>query len=220
MKLPDSHRVVGLVLAAGYSRRLGFPKQSIFWEGQTLLERCVKNLYASGLSEVWVLSNASAELANLAHQVSPNVVVIPDEKNLGMGSTLKQGIQTLQEKSPDCEACLLATCDQIFLNSDDYSSLLNAYFANPGSVVCAAYEETYGIPCILPRTIFADVLTLDNEKGAKRLLHLCDEKLLMHLPHAAVDIDSPEDLRHFSTLPSLRSDFTRNGACTYETVSS
>src|SRR6478735_3760690 len=54
-------RVAAVVLAAGMSRRMGTPKQLLRIGGETILERTLKNVRASNVSEIVLVLGYAAE---------------------------------------------------------------------------------------------------------------------------------------------------------------
>ena len=61
--------------------------------------------------------------------------------------------------------------------------------------VCASYEGREGVPAVFPPALFADLMTLDADAGAKALLHSLQNKIKVDMPEAAVDIDTLDDLK-------------------------
>src|SRR3954464_11419595 len=61
MSLPDNDFVAGLVLAAGGSSRLGRPKQTLPYDGTTLLRHALDSARACGFDQLLVTLGGGAD---------------------------------------------------------------------------------------------------------------------------------------------------------------
>jgi molybdenum cofactor cytidylyltransferase len=187
-----------VVLAAGASRRLPGPKQLLRYRGATLLRRAAQTAVGPRCGPVVVVLGCEAgklrfELTDLDVRVAEN-----DRWADGMSTSLRAGLDALEALGP-IDAALLTTCDQPLVTSDHLRQLVLAYVATRPPAVASEYAGTVGVPALFDRSLFAELMQLEGDQGAKRVLE-------RHLPNvtpvsfedAALDIDTPEDLSRLS----------------------
>ena len=163
-------RVVAVVLAAGFSKRLGVPKQSIVWKGETLLERAVR----------------------IAREAVGEVVVVTSENNPeaaeGMASSIRTGVR---EAGADARL-LITLCDQPLVTADH----LRALVAVDAPIVASGYSGTAGVPAVFAPRFGPDLLALRGDRGARSIIETHRaEAVVIPFEDAAIDIDTAEDLR-------------------------
>lgn len=185
-----------IILAAGNSSRLGHAKQLLPFRNKSLLRHVVDE--ASSVERAQTVVVLGAGIENLDQELSGSPVVSsynPDW-NSGMASSIHVGINKLLEVSPDVSCCIIAVCDQPFISSEIFHALLDAFETSPCKIIASAYADTAGTPALFSRDHFADLLQLDGQEGAKKLLGRYKEELrLLPFDQGAVDIDTEADYR-------------------------
>jgi len=158
--------VVGLVLAAGRSTRMGRPKQLAELDGRPMLEHVLAALAAAPLDRVVVTLGAHAatvlERVDL-HGAEPLVV---DGFEAGMGHVLARSVEALGE--PD--ALVVCLGDQPLVGPEVVAELVAAWRGGAGPVVSAAYGGRQGNPKLFDRTVLAELRGLGGDTGARELL--------------------------------------------------
>ena len=182
--------VLAIVPAAGQSSRLGQPKQLIEYQGKTLLSRCVDNVHAV-CDDVLVVTGAYLEQVTAALAPTTPGVHNPDWR-AGLGTSLACGVA--RAVAGDYDAVLVVLPDQPLIGRNDLERLLAESGKYPGQVVCAGYAGTRGVPAILPRRLFGDVLALQGDRGAHDIIAGEPGARVIPMATAAVDIDTPADL--------------------------
>jgi molybdenum cofactor cytidylyltransferase len=180
-----------VLLAAGASRRLGWPKQLVQVDGETLLRRSLRCVLATAPHDtVVVLGHVAEELA--AHIADlPARVVVSDAWQQGMGHSLRQGVAQL---SAECTGVLVVLCDQPALDEAHLRALLQAWQGAPECAAASAYAQTVGVPALLPRD-WLSALPLCGDRGAQDLLRARAAQV-QRVENAALahDVDLPADL--------------------------
>jgi molybdenum cofactor cytidylyltransferase len=189
-------RVAAIVLAAGASRRLGQPKQLLMHQGEPLLQRAVgMSLDAGAVPVIAVLGANFAELSS-AIDWKNSLQVFNREWEQGIASSIHKGLRTLQENSPRIAGTLILACDQPRLTTDHLHALIDTFAAqSEPTIVASAYAGITGTPAVFPREVFANLLALRGDKGARSLL-VNPPCPLIAVPFSGgeVDIDEPADL--------------------------
>jgi molybdenum cofactor cytidylyltransferase len=162
--------VVAVVLAAGFSTRLGTPKQDIVFEGETLLERATR----------------------LAREVADDVVVVTRELNPdaaeGIASSIRAGVRAA---SPNARI-LIMLCDQPRITIEHLRELI----AIDAPIVVTGYAGIAGVPAVFAPEFASELLALRGDRGARVVIEAHrDVTRIVTFEDAAVDIDSDADLR-------------------------
>ncbi|MEP6763777.1 MAG: nucleotidyltransferase family protein [Gemmatimonadaceae bacterium] len=191
-------RIAALVLAAGGSSRLGEPKQLLVdLNGETLVHRTVRNAIDAGASPVIVVIGAHA--AQVAKSVQDfiesehDVFTIENTawKN-GLSLSIQLGVQALKSMNGDVSGAMLLTCDMPSVSVSHLHALGTAF--DLGAVrVASSYGSTRGIPAIISRAEFAELLNLSGDRGAKALLAQ-DSTEIVELVGGTFDLDTPADV--------------------------
>jgi len=185
-----------MILAAGESRRLGWPKQLLMYEGETLLNRTIRLASEAGATPVLVVLGAQTAAIRGSIQSSSVITVHNDRWRQGMGRTVEAGMRTLTFCAPAAEGVLLMACDQPRLTADHLRALLNA-FASHGSPAIAAssYAGINGVPAVFPRETFTELRALRGDRGARSVIERAPFPIVpVEFEGGDVDIDLPEDL--------------------------
>ncbi|MGA2653515.1 MAG: nucleotidyltransferase family protein [Terracidiphilus sp.] len=185
--------VAAVVLAAGASRRLGQPKQLLMLDGETLVARSVRLACEADAAPVLVVVGAYAELTGAAVPADSATVVMNDKWEQGIASSIHAGVNAL---NVIVRGVLILACDQPRLSAEHLRGLIVKFTAqSEASIVASAYAGVLGIPAIFPREVFADLLALSGDRGARGLLmHPPCPMITLPFPGGAVDIDEPDDL--------------------------
>ncbi len=189
----NAPRHAAIVLAAGASRRLGEPKQLLEVDGETLLHRAARIALATAPAQTLVV--LGAEVATMRSAIADLDVrsVVCDDWQRGQSASLQAGVSALADGS---DGVLVLLCDQVDLDGAHANTLLQAWHADPVRAVASAYAGVIGVPAVLPRGWFADVLRLRGDRGARDLLRQREAEVVkIAAPALARDVDTPRDAR-------------------------
>lgn len=188
--MTECARVAGLVLAAGFSRRLGRPKQTVVLAGETLLERAVRVAQEAGLDPVIATVNpelaADPRLGRAGLEASGCKVLVNPNAAEGMASSITCGISALQDRW--VAGVVLMTCDQMALKPEH----LRALYAKPDEPAGSGYSGRVGVPAYFPQSCFEQLQSLQGDEGARKLL---SGVRVVQAEELALDVDTAGDLR-------------------------
>jgi CTP:molybdopterin cytidylyltransferase MocA len=191
-----SESIPAIVLAAGASRRLGQPKQLLKLDGETLIERAIRLANEAGAAPVIAVLGAHFEIICASIALNDLILSINDRWGRGIASSIHTGLKTLDAVAKDASGVLIMSCDQPRLTAAHLRGLIEAFGAQkqPG-IAASAYAGVCGIPAVFPRCVFAELLALRGDKGARALLAKppCPVMALA-FEGGEVDIDEPGDL--------------------------
>jgi len=183
-----------LVLAAGSSKRLGRSKQLIEIDGEPLLRRVARFALSTDPQDcVVVLGHDAARIATALHGLALRRLSI-DDFGSGMAASLRAGIAALDS---NCAGVLIVLTDQPALTSDHLAALCATWRVAPERAVASAYAGVLGVPALLPRAWFADLIALRGDTGARDLLRARrGDVSAIRAKELARDLDTPADIQH------------------------
>src|SRR5271157_3557026 len=125
--LEKSKMIVGIILSAGESKRMGTPKQLLPWGKTTILQQVIDNATASRLGTILlVLGSRADDIADKITLSSKIRIVLNRDFKDGMSSSVKCGINNAPVEA---EAYMLLLGDQPFVVPDIINNLIDSYHA-------------------------------------------------------------------------------------------
>lgn len=185
-----------IILAAGASRRFGSAKQLQLWRGVSLFGRAVAAAIDGGCDPiVAVVGELEGELRQQLNDRPVELVPNPDWA-LGMGTSIRHGLQHLLGRRPDLLSVVCLTCDQPFVDGAIVRTLAEAAQIAGMDIAAARYANTLGIPAYFGRAHFPALQSLADDSGAKQIIISNLAGLVaVDFANGAVDIDTPAQLR-------------------------
>jgi molybdenum cofactor cytidylyltransferase len=182
-----------VVLAAGFSSRLGQPKALARVHGVSLLRRTLK-VASSFVADriVVVVPRNAARYRIEARGVKVRWAVNP-QRAQGLSSSVRRGIAA----APYAPAILFLPTDLLELTRQDLSRLVLRRRAAPRRLIARKIEDSGAAPVILPRWLYTRASTVKGDVGLRELVGQlpADSRVLVELPSAARDVDMPQDLK-------------------------
>jgi molybdenum cofactor cytidylyltransferase len=188
-------KIAALLLAAGGSSRMGRSKQLLVYEGETLLRRAAETLLSTICSCVIVILGAEFERTRQEINDLPVDIVHNEGWRTGMSSSIRVGLSRLLQAQPDTMAVIIMLCDQPNVTASHIDMLAHEFFDSGCDIVAAEYSRTVGAPALFARKYFNDLLNIEGDKGARKLIRSESANLsTVQMPEAAFDIDTLKDL--------------------------
>jgi molybdenum cofactor cytidylyltransferase len=182
-----------VVLAAGFSARLGKPKALARVHGSTLIERTVGLLapFARSSKIIVVIPPGAARYRIGPHARSVAFIANPT-RTAGLSSSVRRGITQARYSA----AVLLLPVDLADLQRRDIARLIARWRGARRSVVARWVQARAGTPLILPRWLYARARGLTGDRGLRDLVRGLpnDAVSLVMLPSAESDVDTVRDL--------------------------
>lgn len=171
---------------------MGRPKQLLRYHGQFLIQHGVQTAMHSAAQPVVVVLGANAEQIQPVIAAHPIHVVINAEWSLGMSTSIRAGIATLNAIDPAADGVIITTGDQPLITTAILNSLVEQSQATSHRIVASEYAGILGVPAFFHRSVFPELLALTGDVGARYIIqqHL-NETLPYPNPNAQIDIDTP-----------------------------
>jgi molybdenum cofactor cytidylyltransferase len=182
-----------IILAAGASGRLGFPKQTLLYKGKTLLETAIEAGLKSKCDEVNVVLGANAEaIESGIKNYNINIIHNPNWAD-GMASSIAAVVNSLQANIA-VRSVVIMLCDQPFVNRAIIDSLLYKQQQTGKPIVACTYKDTVGVPALFSRSLFDQLLLLQGQEGAKKIITDYPEAVAtIPFEKGGIDIDTLAD---------------------------
>lgn len=183
-----------IILAAGNSSRLGFPKQNVQFQGKTLLERTV--LEAKKVCKNIILVLGAQDFADFAND---DKITVVQNKNWqsGMGSSVKTGITHLYKNHSPVQNIIISVCDQPFISSQIFAALILKKKKSNKNIVACKYQNIFGVPVLFDTKYLQELLQLEDGEGAKTLLQKFGTDIdCIVFEKGYIDIDTLQDVEN------------------------
>jgi molybdenum cofactor cytidylyltransferase len=190
-----------IILAAGMSKRMGQPKQFLNLHGRPLFRHAVETAVNSGLQPVVVVGGEQTELLKEHIRDLPADVIRNQNFTKGMSSSLKVGVQAIQD---NVSASFIFLADQPFIPVSVVKRLKEAYEKAKSKnikIIRPRYSSVPGHPVLFDAEIFPELLCIEGDRGAQQVIqqHLGELKYVdFDNPLWGVDIDTPEEWQSYS----------------------
>ncbi len=206
---PNDSRHVVVILAAGYSSRLGQPKQLLHKAGQPLVRHVAQLALQTQPSRVLVVTNPTlaAQIQTIVQDLPVECVINPQAEQ-GMTSSLQvaanifnadQSLSQSTEQRSDKRHVMVLAVDQPLLRIEHLIQLVEAVQGQPTQVVLTGYAATIGLPVLVPMAVFAQIKQLpsDQDVGLKPVLQQYPAalKTIIEQPDLQHDLDTPAMLQ-------------------------
>ncbi len=210
--------VIGLLLASGFGRRFdaGGRRNKLLArlpDGRTLVSASAHAL-CGALAHVAVVVPVRGTLIEAALSDLPLRLIRNPRAKEGIGASIAVGIAALRADFPDARGWLIALGDMPFIASETIRAVAEALPAIDGcistksaskcEIVAAAYRGRRGHPVAFAHTLGPELIMLDNDVGASRVLETHGVRLLdCDDPGVLRDIDTRDDLSRVELPTSL-----------------
>ena len=187
-----------VILAAGFSSRLGRPKTLVRVRSVSLLRRTIALAAQFAPAKIIVVLPRRAARYRIEARGFKVIFAANPRRGDGLSSSVRRGISQARY-SP---AVILLPVDLAALRRRDMARLISRWRAARRCVIArriGRLSETArgGVPLILPRWLYPRTLEVTGDIGLRELVGGLPARLrvLLNLPSAALDVDTPEDLR-------------------------
>jgi len=186
-------RYAAIILAAGFSSRMGQFKPLLQLGEQTLSDRVISVFTRNNVDVFLVVGWKKEELLSGIASRNMTVVENPDYEN-GMFTSVFAGLRHLP---PDCKSFFMMPVDIPLVRPATISLLLKEAKEHPGRIIYPCFGGHRGHPTLIPSRFIHDILLWKEEGGLKTFLHSRrDLAREVNVPDRNIlfDIDTPDDL--------------------------
>jgi molybdenum cofactor cytidylyltransferase len=152
--------ITALILAAGFSRRMGTNKLLLPFGQHTVLGQIISVLQACPLDAILVVTGHERDKIEAMFgtiPAAPRFAYNPNYASGDMVSSIQAGLAALDDDSR-CKAALVALGDQPKIERRIAEQVMAAYA--PGTVVIPSFNRHGGHPILIDRACWPDILAL------------------------------------------------------------
>ena len=180
-------KIAMIMLAAGNSRRFGANKLLYEVDGMPMYKHILGQLiqvksqleelnriYTGNLPDIKCKIAVVTQYDTIAETVGEYGIQVLHNPHpeMGISSSLKIGLST----NLDADAVLFTVSDQPWLTCDTICKLIQTFLDSGKEIACISFQGKMGNPCIFSKKYYEDLLSLEGDKGGKRVImkHLED----------------------------------------------
>jgi len=183
--------IEGIVLAAGFSSRMGKFKMEMLLEGKTLIERSVGSLDKVCSKIIVVAGYKIKRIKEILRDHKKVEVVFNKEFEKGMFSSVKIGISQIKT-----EKFFLLPGDIPFVGQDVFKKLLS----QKGDIIIPVFKGRKGHPVLINSSLIDEILEEPENSNLKLFINkkglttvAVQDKAIL------IDIDTEEDYLNYSS---------------------
>lgn len=180
-----------VILAAGDSVRMGYPKALLPFRGGTFLIHILETLAAANLDSPLIVLGRDADRIRKQIDLKNRTVLINPEPSRGQLSSMQLAISGV---SSETEGCMFWPVDQPNISAALVRSLMDLFRESGAPIAMPAYGARRGHPAIFGRELFEGLLAIPVGESPKRIVTNRNPALLgCNEPGTVIDIDTPAD---------------------------
>lgn len=199
--------ISAVVLAAGYSSRMGSFKPLLPVGGVPALERLIAGIKDAGIKNIAVVTGYRHELLQpVIRSMSGDGTVIVEAYNAdfdsGMFSSIQTGVAKIREVFPDSEGCFLMPVDCPLIDSKVITALEEAVMRSGDAVkdsfAVPVFEGKKGHPLYVPAGYAEEICSYGGPGGLKGITDKYWDRMLrvpVDSEGCILDMDTPEGYR-------------------------
>ncbi|MFJ7729102.1 NTP transferase domain-containing protein [Neobacillus sp. NPDC097160] len=186
--------VWAIILAAGFSTRMGKPKLLLPYKGKSLLRHAIEECLKSHLEGIIVVVNPLIKnLVNEARIEGVSKIILNDQSEKGMSTSVKIGLRSLPET---VQSVIFLLGDQPLMSSAEINTIIKDHNRNQGfSIIQAKYQGIKGHPVLFKKNLFPHLMKINGDEGGKSVIKKFEHQVYYSEMNrkAIPDVDTPRD---------------------------
>ncbi len=187
-------RIEGILLAAGESRRMGFPKPLLRMNGETFMGRSAASMLAT-VERLIIVLGAHREAVTAAVPADDRISIVENpDYTLGQLSSIKAGLGAV---SAHADAAIVHLVDHPTVLPETFRRLAHEYQSSGKPILVVRCRGGRGHPVLFDRSIFDELQQAPTDVGARAVVKAnADRVIYLDVDDAGVllDLDAPADL--------------------------
>jgi molybdenum cofactor cytidylyltransferase len=187
-------RIEGILLAAGESRRMGFPKPLLRLNGETFLSHIAASMLVT-VERLIIVLGAHRD-AVMAVVPADNRISVIDNPDYAMGqlSSIKAGLRAV---SAQADAAIVHLVDHPTVLPETFVRLAAEYQLSGKPILVARCRGHRGHPVLFDRSVFDELQQAPIDVGARAVVKANTDRVIyvdVDDPGVLLDLDTPADL--------------------------
>lgn len=197
--------IAGIILAAGESTRMGFPKPFIKIYEKTFFEHIINKMLTLGFNPIITVTNKrhnenweifKSKFFNVIFKNNPN-------PELGQFSSLIIAMNILVSENPKIDGALISLIDHPLVSISTYKKIIEEHTKNKHKLIIPIYEKRQGHPIFIPSIYFSEIIEFQSNSGLRDYISKnCDNVMRITIDDKYIlqDIDTQDDLKKINQL--------------------
>jgi molybdenum cofactor cytidylyltransferase len=188
--------VAAIILAAGASQRMGYPKALLPYRGSSFLAGILDATFAAGIETRVVVLGYYADKIQESLDLSGAIVVMNHNLDAGPIGSIRAGILALAPHPVD--GALIWPVDRPHVPVAVITDLLDSFRKTRQAIVVPTFRGRRGHPVIFGRAAFEELLAAPDQEGARAVVRRSRARVAeVPVTDSAVleDLNTPEDYR-------------------------
>lgn len=190
-----THQIGALILAAGYSRRMGTLKPLLPLGSKLVIEHILYTVAEADIAQVTVILGYQAErIIPVLERYAVNWI-INENFSTGMYGSIQTGVRAL---APELHGFLLWPGDLPLVRGETLVKLYSTFDEGRKGIIYPCFQSHCGHPPLISASYIPAILAKEEPGGLKSLLaRHPDDALEVECddPGILFDLDTPEDYR-------------------------
>ncbi len=187
-------KINGIILASGFSKRMGENKLLMSFGEETILQRVIREIKKSNISNL-VLVAREESVINLG--IEEGIKVVKNEfADFGQSQSIRLGL----EKVDGVNNIMFFCGDQPFIDYYSINKLIDYSLMFKDSIIIPRVKGEIGSPVIFPRFFKAELEALKGDNGGRKVIKDNKYKVKyvdLYNELFLQDIDTLKDYRKF-----------------------
>ena len=188
-------KIAILLLGAGSSTRMGVVKQLLAVGETTLLGVTIEQALRSKAAKVYCVLGANSETIKPSISTYNIESIINPNYKTGLSSSIVAGIEHL--KHQDFDATLIMLGDQPLITAAYLNEMMETFKNNVEKIIASKYKTSSGVPSIIPKKYYSQLLKLTGDKGAKDFLNRHQKEIITLKNINLMDIDTKKEYQDY-----------------------
>ena len=187
-------KVSALILAAGYSSRMGTLKALLPFDGEPAIERLIKCFYSAGIEDIFVVVGHQADKIKEAVKKYNVNCVYNAYYDEGMFTSVQIGIHAIAQRS--FLGTFLMPVDHPLIQPFTLETMLERFYKGCSKIIYPCYQVIKGHPPLFSSDIFKEIFQYKGNEGLRGVLamHQHEAELVeTGNPTCLMDMDTNED---------------------------
>ncbi len=157
--------MAGVILSAGNSKRMGFPKALLEWSGKTFIDLLIEKFKACGVEELRIVLGKTHErlIRKKAELKDVDIVINPDPQS-EMIDSLKAALTDMPENA---EAVMMSPVDNPTVPVNIMKKLIDAFLKHRPLILKPRFKDRGGHPVIFHHSLIPEFLALNDGETAR-----------------------------------------------------
>jgi len=183
-----------ILLAAGESRRMGYPKPLLKLGSRTFIEILAAAMLQS-VARLIVVVGAHADAVRGAIPGDPRILVVENPDFVkGQLSSIKAA---LPQVGAEAAGALIHLADHPMVRAETFAAVVDSYWRVGKPIAIARHQGRRGHPVLFAREMFVELAAAPEDQGARAVV-AADPSRVAYVdvddPGVLTDLDTPEDL--------------------------